>query len=377
MFSYSRIHSVIMCVLLLISTTAGSRELGVVDIFASSKIESSSDKFDAFDKIIILSGAKRGGVEKKINHVYSRVGQELPLRVTPAVAEIGLFLAFLTPQICSGFEGNDNQTSDGSKLFSEMLSVLSGGDEEYAREIDFAKKSIHLDGKEVLPKQIILMLSMLEVMCESSSAESVDDFAEIKKPSIATVLSDLGMTEEEYNELILKYKKDYKKHGYVEKSDEEIYNIDEHYNANKGFLKSYNSVRKLLDFEPHALIKESTFSFLGAENIGVQSSSGSSSMISIYETKVGKLSVAELDVSASSSETFIAKQSYNSKVGNNDAILSVSKGKYSGEYLSNVFWKTKDSSREFSVQVNLNLNDPDNQKEKKYIFDVLSKEYVE
>jgi len=66
---------------------------------------------------------------------------------------------------------------------------------------------------------------------------------------------------------------------------------------------------------------------------------------------------------------------YNAQVGKQKASLSVIKGKFSGVFLSNISWENPKTSREYIVKVNLNLNDPANNKDRKYLLGVLAKNF--
>lgn len=163
----------------------------------------------------------------------------------------------------------------------------------------------------------------------------------------------------------------------MKKSDSEIYDIEKQYQSEGVFLRNYEIVKKALSFQPSTLIEDPTVDFLGSEGVGVQSSSGFSSVVSVYGTSVGKVTVEELDVNTSNSKTFIDSGAFNIKVGKNKAILSVSKGKYSNQFLSHIYWKDLDSRRDFSVQVNLNLNSPSRVSDRNYLLGILSDKFGE
>jgi hypothetical protein len=208
------------------------------------------------------------------------------------------------------------------------------------------------------------------VACES---ERVVDTTEIleKDKSWEEVLKELGVPMAEVD----KYRKEYADKGFVEVPDDQVYDIESHYKEFKGFLKSYEDVRNTLTFNPSPLIKDALFEFLGAEAVGAQSSSGSTAMVSLYETKLGKISIEELDTETSHYKNYAAEHAYNSQFGEQKAKLKVKKGKFSGAFLSNISWENPEALKKYTVQINLNLNDPATEKDRKYLLGILAKNY--
>ena len=206
--------------------------------------------------------------------------------------------------------------------------------------------------------------------CESERVVDTTESLE-KDKSWEEVLKELGVPMAEVD----KYRKEYAEKGFVEVPDDQVYDIESHYEQFKGFLKSYEDVRNTLTFNPFPLIKDASFEFLGAEAGGAQSSSGSTAVVSLYETKLGKISIEELDTETSHSITHTAEDASDFQIGEQKAMITIQKGESSGAFLSNMSWENPETLKKYTVQINLNLNDPANDKDRKYLLGVLARNY--
>lgn len=356
---------------------ASENDKGFVELHSVPNSIATDLVSDIFEKFVYLSDAKYDDVEREINSTYLRAVKNTPVKVSNDVARLSVFVDFFLPNICYVFADKREGYPEPKIFLDRLLDGLSDESDAHRTEISRAIQNLNASGENVLSRQTLFLLSMFKLACGERGKFTSVSFGERESFHLEDVLLDLGISKEDYHARVSEYQREYKEYGYVKKSDSEIYDIEKQYQSEGVFLRNYEIVKKALSFQPSTLIEDPTVDFLGSEGVGVQSSSGFSSVVSVYGTSVGKVTVEELDVNTSNSKTFIDSGAFNIKVGKNKAILSVSKGKYSNQFLSHIYWKDLDSRRDFSVQVNLNLNSPSRVSDRNYLLGILSDKFGE
>ena len=95
----------------------------------------------------------------------------------------------------------------------------------------------------------------------------------------------------------------------------------------------------------------------------------------MYESPAGLIAITENDLLSSGGFTRVEPEYLNITIGMHDASLFVSKGKDSGRFLSEIYWQNNITGREYTVEINANLNDPAMQAQKALLLDSLSATY--
>jgi hypothetical protein len=362
------LNKVIFCTLILLvysSVKADGDDL--VELYSWEKPinKDISEKSAFLDKFGYLLEANPNDVEHQVNDIFLNVFNKRAIKVKPEAVSLATFLNFAMPFFCAAVIEDKNTPPETNRFFSELLGTLSKHDKAYGEII-----KNQYEEKKAYSSKVLLYLSLFKVACESKGVTDTTENLE-KDKSWEEVLKELGVPMAEVD----KYRKEYAEKGFAQVPDDQIYDIESHYEQFKGFLKSYEDVRNTLTFNPSPIIEDASFEFLGAEAVGAQSSSGSTAIVSLYETKLGKMSIEELDTETSHSITYTAEDAYNLQVGEQKAMITIQKGESSGVFLSNISWENPETLREYTVEINLNLNDPANDKDRKYLLEVLAKNY--
>ncbi len=355
-------------VLLLLGWTFPTQSISdssYVEVYSIAPLGGGYESDSGIAKLAALTRQDKIELERTISDIHDAVRDAHPLQVSRPLAEVGVVLSLLSPYICQEINGNRLEP----RLLDDFSSVVNNGYGVDKGAVDIYRKSLFEKKQIELPAQIIVSLYFWKSICEMFGG------GEGKKSdlSLASALAQIGISEEEYERLVTEYNREYNAYGYIEREDDQIYDIDKNYNENKYFLKSYEFARSRLPFSPKGYIDEPGFEFLGADNTGVVSKQGATGIVSIYDIKYGKVSVEEVFVDGVSSKTFVNSNAYNVKIGKQNAVLSVSKGRDSGRFISSIFWRDAQSSIEYSVQINLNLNDESQKKARQFIFEKLVK----
>jgi len=305
-----------MMILLVCSGVEADNE-GLVELYSWEKPvnKNISEKSSFLEKYGYLTGAKPNDIKRQVNDIFVNVFKKQPIKVKPEAASLATFLNFAMPYFCAAVIDDKNTPPETSQFFSELLGTFSKHDKAYGDMI----KNLD-DEKKAFSSEVLLYLSLFKVACESKKAIDTTESSEEDK-SWEEVLKELGVPMAEVD----KYRKEYAEKGFVEVPDDQVYDIESHYEQFKGFLKSYEDVKNTLTFSPSPLIEDASFEFLGAEAVGAQSSSGSTAVVSLYETKLGKISIEELDTETSHYQNYAAEHAYNSQVGKQRAKLKVKK----------------------------------------------------
>ena len=362
------INRVIFCVLLfLVYGSTEADDNGLVELYSWEKSANKniSDKSNVIEKLGYLMEVKPNDIDRQVNDIFLNVFNDRAIKVKPEAASLATFLNFAMPYFCDAVIDDKNTPPGTSQFYKALLGSFSKHDKAYG---DMIKNRD--EGKKAFSSEVLLYLSLFKVACESEKVNDTTESLDEGK-SWEEVLKEMGVPMAEVD----KYRKEYAEKGFVEVPDDQIYDIESHYEKYKGFLKSYEDVRNTLTFNPSPIIEEDSFEFLGAEAVGAQGSSGSTAVVSIYETKLGKLSIEELDTETSHSKTYTAEDAYNIQVGERKATLTIQKGEFSGKFHSSVSWEDPNSLKKYTVELNLNLNDPVNEKDRKFLLEVLAKNY--
>ena len=73
--------------------------------------------------------------------------------------------------------------------------------------------------------------------------------------------------------------------------------------------------------------------------------------------------------------TFISPEGLNTSIGEHKASMVVYKGEESGNSYTEIYWHNDLTSREYTVEISLDLNDELNKDSKRLLFDTLEKNF--
>jgi len=164
--------------------------------------------------------------------------------------------------------------------------------------------------------------------------------------------------------------------GFVSVDDGEIADWESLLALNGPFLVNRKAVSEKLRFEPTSFIEQDGLEYIGSEAIGAIAKEGSDSVVSLYKTDFGAVSITETDVSEyESADMDDVTQSYfeTTKVGELEVLLFVMRGQTKGEFETQLLWADELLNREYTISVNMNANDPTSSSHLENLFALVNK----
>lgn len=383
------------------------KAVAMLSVFASGYTYSSND-----DKVTLIPQSKEAGIsykkasplsalseianqdEAKISAVISSYyealqnGQEIPS--TRSFALYAIMLQNMLPTLCeNNFEKQENKTIQD--YFSTAAKV-SGSSAPVLMESEI--KSLASNDRVQVKNETFAILIMTKVVCEQylddkeQSPESVinrsgyelgstvvmDDAVlsnEIEKMKAAQ----FGKTPEQMRADKEKQLDELKRNGFITVEDDSIRDIESTYEDNKDSFEAMNQVQEKLAFVPTTVQESGSFKFLGAEAVGAETSSGHSSVSQVYETPIGKMLILEEDKLVSKSFTTVEPEFLNTDIAGVKGSVLPQRGKEDGKFITEIYWSNPVTNREYTVEVNKNLNDPENTQSRKEVIEFLSNNF--
>ncbi len=198
----------------------------------------------------------------------------------------------------------------------------------------------------------VAMLSIMRTSCDS--LHSVEEHAHSSDEQDENELYELDkLNKERARELAEK--------GFVSVDDGEIADWESLLVLSGPFLVDKETVSEKLIFEPTSFIEQEGFEYLGSEAIGAIAEEGSDSVVSLYKSVFGTVSITEVDVSGYEiSDTDYVTQTYfeTSTVGETEVLSFVMRGQTTGAFETQYVWADDELNREYTISVNINANDP-------------------
>ncbi|MBL1294476.1 MAG: hypothetical protein COB61_011490 [Thiotrichales bacterium] len=367
-------------------------------------VEQSIDRLD-IDQVTPLTLVSRlmdiseAELDIHIKMLYAGLSKQGFVVLPADMAKYAMLLKAFVPTLCQSSEGNRPSNKEGQELSVVDLSVahLSGAanaNEVHGLSIISDMHAYDANNTVLLTKQLFPLMMMSILVCDSIN-QSISRLSDVgsalnragyqlgtlvvmdpNNPAIEELRALNPFTQNAAkDEQTIQTENKELEQGYVEVDDNRISDLEISYEKFKHVLKTADEVIKDLAFLPSPPINETGFDFLGAEGVDVESHSGYTGVFSIYNSPIGKVAIAENDLIVSQGVTFIEPDAFNTVVGEHPAVISVYKGKQSGIFKTEIYWYNAGSSREYTVEVNLNLNDQAQENNKKQLFDVLTRHY--
>jgi len=221
--------------------------------------------------------------------------------------------------------------------------------------------------REQRSKVAVALLSVMRTSC--GSLNSVADKADSLKEQDGDELQALNKLNEELAVELLE-------NGFVSVDDGEIADWESLLALNGPFLVDQKAVSEKLRFEPTSFIEQDGLEYIGSEAIGAIAKEGSDSVVSLYKTDFGAVSITETDISDyASADTDDDTQSYfeTTKVGESEVLSLVMRGKTTGEFETQLLWADELLNREYTISVNMNANDPTSSSHLENLFALVNK----
>lgn len=375
--------------------------------FSSSYTYSSN-----IDKVTLIAQEKESGIsykkasplsalseianqdEAKISAIISSYyeslqnGKEIPS--TRSFALYAIMLQNMLPTLCeNSFEKQE------SKVISDYfatVSKVSGNSTPVLMDSEI--KSLAANGSVHVKNEAFAILIMTKIVCEQyleakeESPESIINSAGYQLGS--TVVMDnavlsvemermkaaqFGKTPEQMRAEKEKQLEELKRNGFITVEDDSVRDIESTYEDNKDSFEAMNQVQDRLAFVPTTVKETESFKFLGAEAVGAETSSGYSSVSQVYDTPVGKMLILEEDKLVSKSFTTVEPEFLNADIAGVKGSVIPQRGKEDGKFVTEIFWSNPVTNREYTVEVNKNLNDPENKESKDEVIEFLSNNF--
>jgi hypothetical protein len=198
----------------------------------------------------------------------------------------------------------------------------------------------------------VALLSIVRTSCDS--LHSVEEHA-------------ISSNEQDKNELyeLDKFNKERARelteNGFVSVDDGEIADWGSLLVLSEPFLVDKETVSEKLRFEPTSFIEQEGLEYIGSEAIGAIREGGFDSVVSLYRTVFGTVSITEIDVSGYEiSDTDYVTQSYfeTNTVGETEVLSFVMRGQTTDAFETQYVWADDELNREYTISVNINTNDP-------------------
>ncbi|MBN4080117.1 hypothetical protein JYT31_00480 [Beggiatoa alba] len=332
-------------------------------------------------------------VSKTISSFYASMQEKKTVLSDSVFAKYAIVLKNILPLVCADLE----YQKDNEKVIDSLISGISKQEKLFASSINsdlhVLKNERHVD----IPNQVFAVLIMSKMACNGISSgymgnevesvinragyqlgtAAIRDGSNSSNEFLEMAAKQFGSTVEEWEEEKKKELKELKDKGFLEVDDAKIGDLESYYNQNKGSLKSIDEVKEQLAFFPSNAVAKGNYEFLGATAAGVVTDSGYSSIGTIYDTPIGKISIHEEDLVVANGFTSVEPEYLNIKIGKHKASLILLKGKENGKFKTEIYWNNPVSNREYTVDVNINLNDPAIQEKREELLNFLADSYGE
>lgn len=313
-------------------------------------------------------------VSQTISSFYESMQEEKTVLSDSVFAKYAIVLKNILPLVCADLENK----SANEKVIDSMISGTTEQEKLFASSITSDLYNLKNKSSVDIPNQVFAVLIMSKMACDSITENQTNEVesainragfqlgtAAIRDESyssnefIEMASKQFGSTTEEWEAEKKKELEELQEKGFIEVDDEKIGNLESYYNENKAFLKGVEEVKEQLAFFPSDVAVQDSYEFLGASASGVVTDSGYSSMGSIYDTPVGKVSILEEDLVVANGFTSVEPEYLNIEIGKHKASLIPLKGKENGKFKTEIYWSNPVTNREYMVDVNINLNAPD------------------
>lgn len=329
-------------------------------------------------------------VSQTISSFYGSLQEENSVLSDSVFAKYAIVLKNILPLVCADLEYNRSNEQ-------VLDSVLTGAMDQEKLFASSIASDIHVlknESRVDIQRQVFAVLIMSKIACDSISekqgnnVESVINSAGFQLGTAAIrdqsyssdefiemASNQFGSTAEEWEKEKAQELKELKDRGFIEVDDDKIGDLESYYNMNKGSLKRIEDVKEQLAFFPSDIAVKDGYVFLGASASGVVTDSGYSSVGSIYDTPVGKVSILEEDLVVANGFTSVEPEYLNITIGKHKASLIPLKGKEEGKFKTEIYWNNPVTNREYMVDVNINLNDPDIQEKREGFLNYLAESF--
>lgn len=376
-------------------------------VFYSNCTYSSSD-----DKVALVPQEKEAGIsykkasplsalaeianedEAKVSAIilshYEALQNDKEIPSTRSFALYAIMLQNMLPALCeNNFEKQEIKVVadyflTSAKAAGSAVPVLM---ESELKSLD-GKRSVHVKN------EMFAILAMTKIVCEQhlkskeetpeavinrsghelGSTVVMDDAAfsdELQKMMAAP----FGKTPEQMRADKEKQLEELKRDGFITVEDDSVRDIESTYEDNKDSFKAINEVQDQLAFVPTAIQETDDFKFIGAEALGAETSSGYSSVSHVYDTPLGKMLILEEDKLASKSFTVVEPDFLNVDVAGVKGSVLPQRGKEEGKFVTEIFWSNPVTNREYTVEINGNLNAPENKQGREEVVEFLSNNF--
>jgi hypothetical protein len=329
-------------------------------------------------------------VSQSVLSFYKDIQAGDAILVNSVSAKYAIFLKQVMPFLCGDVKHKVEADS--------LLTAVSNQEGNLSSAIGSDFRLMDKSDSIGIPTKVLALVAILNLACDSKAnnfddnVESVinragsqlgssmirnGDTAYSSNEFLKLAANAFGTTIEEFEARMERDLDQIKSQGFMLVDDGVIRNLDELYNQNNESFKSILEVEPKLAFIPSINSVYIEYQLLGASGSGVVSVSGFSAMGKMYDTPMGKLSILEEDLIAANGFTLVEPEYLNTQIGKHLASLVVLKGRDSGAFKTEIYWINSISNREFTVEVNINLNDESNSTLKNNLFDFLTKSYGE
>lgn len=337
-------------------------------------------------------------VDVNLKMLYSELRHQGAVTLPAEMAKYAILLKALVPSLCQGNSavGKDGKAMSIVDVTTAHISGLAQSNEVSGLSINSDLARYDSEHTVALTKPLFPLLILSKLACEAMQ-RSTSQLSEVEgvlnragyplgslvvmdpnNPAInelrTLVTSPFAQTAAEPQPAETA-EEEASKHGYIEVEEGRIVDLNEVYPKIKHVLKSAEEVIKELAFRPSEPINTGGFHFLGAEGADVATPSGYTGLSAFYDSPLGKVAVAENDLVVSQGVTFVEPDAFNTAVGQHPAILTVYKTKESGIYSTELYWYNAANSREYTVEVSLDLNDPSQADNRQRLLDVLNQHF--
>ncbi|MBL1294437.1 MAG: hypothetical protein COB61_011295 [Thiotrichales bacterium] len=376
----------------------------VIRVFSEQSIDRLDiDQVTSLTLLSRLSGLSEAELNISISRLYSDLKSARSVALQANMAKFAVLLKVLIPALCDSGEGtflvdNKGQAVSAVDLNLSHLSGLASSGKLLGSSIESDMRRYEIDATVEITKQLFPLLLLSKLACDSinqsaarlSKVDLVLNRAGYQTGSLVImdpdnpainelrelVSSPFGQTASEYTQAVDAVEAGLGKQGIEEiVVDAKIRDVDAYHEQTKASLETMVEVINRLAFYPSPPIEGNDFTFLGAGAVDVDTPSGYTGVISLYDSPIGKILVQENDLLASQGVTFITPEALNAVIGQHPASVVAYKGEESGNYYTEVYWYNSVTSREYTVEVSLNLNDESHKDSKELLFDVLTRHF--
>jgi len=239
------------------------------------------------------------------------------------------------------------------KLDSPSQGLLENRIVEYIGNNELFSPHLHNDIRilQQRSKIAVALLSVMRTSCDSLNQvpEQVDSLKEQNDNELLAL-----------DELNKKLAVELLENGFVSVDEGELTDWESLLALHEPFLVNQKVVSEKLRFEPTSFIEQDGLEYIGSEAIGMIAKEGSDSVVSLYKTDFGPVSITEIDMSDYElSDMNNAAPSYfkTTKVGESEVLVFVMRGQTTGNFETKLLWRDELLNRDYTISVNMNVND--------------------